>query len=176
MLRSKKITHIATGRLSIRPYETGDEQEILRLLTDNKEHLKRVLSDWVYAIHDIEGARNFIKKMRIGALTRKMFAFGVWFENELVGEVAFFNIDWQRGVVELGSYTAASHQGRGIATEAKKACMSYVFRELPFNIICAHCEAGNAASIRVNEKIGFKNVGKTNRGYVRFEAGKDSFS
>jgi len=176
MLTTKKIPLIETGRLLIRPYKTGDEQQILDLLINNKSHLNRVLSGWVYAINDMEGAQQFVKKMKIGALMGKMFAFGVWLKDELVGEVVFFNIDWSQAMVELGSYTAAAYQGKGIATEAKKACMAHVFCEWPVNTIRAHCEVNNTASIRVNEKIGFKNLGQTKDGYVRFEVHKDFFN
>lgn len=55
-------------------------------------------------------------------------------------------------------YIARPYWGRGFATEAARAILDYGFRELKLPRIAAHVETGNAASVRVLEKLGFKHV------------------
>ena len=50
--------------------------------------------------------------------------------------------------------------GRGIAAEAAWHLMDWGFHELNIHRIVAFCHAGNAASIRVMEKLGMQRDGK----------------
>jgi RimJ/RimL family protein N-acetyltransferase len=60
---------------------------------------------------------------------------------------------------ELGYWLAADAWGRGIATEATRALVDFGFRELALARIYAHVFAGNAASMRVLEKLGMLQEG-----------------
>lgn len=55
----------------------------------------------------------------------------------------------------LAFYLASSYWGRGLATEAGRAFVDLGFGELNLSRIVASVETGNAASIRVLEKLGF---------------------
>jgi len=59
----------------------------------------------------------------------------------------------------LGLYLAREFWGRGLATEAGRAFVSFGFHELRLARIVATVEAGNAASLRVLEKLGFARIG-----------------
>lgn len=50
---------------------------------------------------------------------------------------------------------APAYWGRGLATEAARAFVGFGFRELHLRRIVASVEAGNGASVRVIEKLGF---------------------
>lgn len=50
------------------------------------------------------------------------------------------------------------HWGRGFASEAARAALNYGFTSLELNEIFASADGGNAASIRVLTKAGFKFV------------------
>jgi [ribosomal protein S5]-alanine N-acetyltransferase len=52
--------------------------------------------------------------------------------------------------------------GRGIATEAARACLRYAFLEAGLDRVVAGVDAPNAASTRVLEKLGMKPVGPLN--------------
>lgn len=56
---------------------------------------------------------------------------------------------------ELGYWLGADAWGKGIATEAARALVDFGFRELLLARIYAHVLAGNAASCRVLDKLGF---------------------
>jgi ribosomal-protein-alanine N-acetyltransferase len=55
----------------------------------------------------------------------------------------------------LGLYLAHAFWGRGLATEAGRAFVDFGFGELGLKRIVTAVEVGNAASVRVLEKLGF---------------------
>jgi [ribosomal protein S5]-alanine N-acetyltransferase len=62
--------------------------------------------------------------------------------------------------VELGFHLRASAWGRGYATEAARACLDAAFTDLGLDEVIAIVAPGNAASVRVLEKIGMRAAGK----------------
>jgi RimJ/RimL family protein N-acetyltransferase len=56
--------------------------------------------------------------------------------------------------VEVGWVVAASQRGQGLATEAAAAAIAYAFDTLGVDEVVAYTSPGNAASLRVMEKVG----------------------
>ena len=61
--------------------------------------------------------------------------------------------------VELGFHLRRSAWGRGYATEAARACLDAAFAGLGLEEVIAIVAPGNAASVRVLEKIGMRPAG-----------------
>jgi ribosomal-protein-alanine N-acetyltransferase len=86
--------------------------------------------------------------------------FGVWAAEEketgiLVGRVGVsYHRSW-RDDPEVGWLIDVPWQGRGLATEAGRACVEYAFGELDVERVVSICTAENVASRRVMEKLGF---------------------
>lgn len=59
-----------------------------------------------------------------------------------------------RAEVEVAYTLARAHWGRGLATEAARAIVAHGFATLPVTRLICLIDAGNAASIRVAEKLG----------------------
>jgi RimJ/RimL family protein N-acetyltransferase len=57
---------------------------------------------------------------------------------------------------EVGWVVAAAARGAGIATEAGRAAIDYALTELGANEVVAYASPGNAASLRVIEKLGME--------------------
>jgi ribosomal-protein-alanine N-acetyltransferase len=62
--------------------------------------------------------------------------------------------------VELGFHLRPSVWGRGYATEAAQACLDAAFSGLGLDEVIAIVAPGNAASVRVLEKIGMRPAGE----------------
>jgi RimJ/RimL family protein N-acetyltransferase len=77
-------------------------------------------------------------------------------EGHLVGDVGLSPVDGEPGTVKIGYTIAPSCQGTGFATEAVSALVGYAFEVLEADVVRAHADADNAASIRVAEKIGMR--------------------
>ena len=70
----------------------------------------------------------------------------------------------------LGFYLARAFWGRGLATEAGRAFVDFGFREVGLKRIVTAVEVGNAASVRVLEKLGFelKQIEQGTRSFYHF--------
>jgi RimJ/RimL family protein N-acetyltransferase len=60
------------------------------------------------------------------------------------------------GKAELGYILGRAAWGRGVATEAARACLQYGFERLGWDVIGAGALRANAASLRVLQKLGMR--------------------
>ena len=58
------------------------------------------------------------------------------------------------GEVEVGWVLAPAARGRGLATEAGRACLDWAFRDLDIPYVTAYISPGNANSIAVAGRLG----------------------
>ncbi|MGE5703460.1 MAG: GNAT family N-acetyltransferase [Clostridia bacterium] len=80
--------------------------------------------------------------------------------NELIGRISLTSI--ARGPFQnanLGYYLDQQYNGKGYATEAVSLCTQFAFREAGLHRIQAAVMPRNIASIRVLEKVGFRQEG-----------------
>jgi|WetSurMetagenome_2_1015567.scaffolds.fasta_scaffold68744_2 [ribosomal protein S5]-alanine N-acetyltransferase len=83
--------------------------------------------------------------------------FAIISDNELAGSIGIVTkTNIYRKNVEIGFFIAEKFWGRGIATRAIKATVSYAFREFDINRVCAEVFADNPGSRRALEKGGLK--------------------
>lgn len=68
---------------------------------------------------------------------------------------------------EIGYLVDRRHWGRGYATEAAQAVVAWALRQPSIRRVWATCDAENAASVRVLEKLGFKREELLRRWAVR---------
>ena len=68
--------------------------------------------------------------------------------------------DWE---ADIGFELAPQHWGRGYATEAARAMVTFGFQEVALYRISSWCIADNAASARVLERLGFGQEGRLRR-------------
>jgi RimJ/RimL family protein N-acetyltransferase len=81
-------------------------------------------------------------------------------DGEPVGEGFLFDLDPQRGRVELGYWIAPEAQGRGYATETAELLVEYALTERRLNKVVARVLAFNDASRHVLETVGFERAGR----------------
>lgn len=88
-------------------------------------------------------------------------------DSRLLGAVTLSNI--RRGVAETGSlgyWIGRPHAGRGYATAAVRAVLTFAFEGLKLHRVEAACVPANKASRRVLEKAGFRHEGRA-RAYLK---------
>jgi aminoglycoside 6'-N-acetyltransferase len=111
-------------------------------------------------VTDVPGVRRDIEEMA----GRAPGEHGGWVQftveehatGQLVGDVGLSNADGEPGVIKVGYTIAPAFQGRGFATEAVGALVSYAFEALGAEVVRAYADAENAPSIRVMEKVGMR--------------------
>jgi ribosomal-protein-alanine N-acetyltransferase len=91
--------------------------------------------------------------------------FGAWAIVErgsrtVVGDAGFHGPPDAEGLVELGYSVLPQHRRLGYASEAAAAIVAWAAARPGVRAITAECDAGNTASIRTLERLGFSRVGE----------------
>ena len=92
---------------------------------------------------------------------------GNWFQfaivlrstGELIGDCAARPDADDPRQAEIGYTIAVGHQGRGHATDAVRELLAYLFDQRGKHRVTASCDARNAASARVLERLGLRREG-----------------
>ena len=79
---------------------------------------------------------------------------------DVIGRCGFKGPPEADGVVEIAYGVAPEHQGKGYATEAAAALVSYAFSNEQVRVVRAHTLPEPNASTRVLTKCGFQRVGE----------------
>ncbi len=80
--------------------------------------------------------------------------------NALVGKVAYFNLNKQNRSAEIGYLANPDFRRRGYIYEAISVLLKYLFNDLDLNKVMAQTGEFNEASIKLLEKLGFKQDGR----------------
>ena len=156
---------LETQRLSLRPYRSGDGQWLHKIFQENKVHLAvaidGIAENFGLNLTVQEDAEVFVRRLEADWITRQRFIFGLWerSENRYVGELWIENRDWSMGLHEIGYYVVEAALGKGFATEATKAGIQLIFKELNGNKISLTCDEDNVRSYQVAERCGFVQEG-----------------
>lgn len=151
---------IQTDRLVIRAWELDDADALFQLCSD-PEVMLHIGSGKPY--QSVDDAYRFLN----WAISyQKENGFGRWAvidksSRKIIGSCGFARLE-NSGEIELGYLFAHQMWGRGYATEAAGACLSYGFRQLGFAEVIALTDPGHNTSQRVLEKIGFTYRGTEN--------------
>ena len=78
----------------------------------------------------------------------------------VIGRCGFKGPPEADGVVEIAYGVAPEHQGKGYATEAAAALVSYAFSNGQVRVVRAHTLPESNASTRVLTKCGFRRIGE----------------
>ena len=149
---------IRTPRLLIRPKQIGDGATTSAAVAETWDELHRWMR-WAENLNDFT-----VESMEIR--NRHVMASFILREGiELIGVEAgtgraviwcgLHDIDWQGRQCDTGYWVRKSAQGRGLATEAANALVRYAFGALGMRRIGLTYSAGNEASRRIAEKLGF---------------------
>jgi RimJ/RimL family protein N-acetyltransferase len=149
---------IRTPRLLIRPKQVGDGAIVSAAVAETWDDLHR----WMRWAEDRDAFTVELMEIR----NRRVMAGFLLREGiELMGiETAtgtavvwcgLHDIDWEGRQCDTGFWVRKSAQGRGIATEAANAMVRYAFGALGMRRVGLTHSAGNEASRRIAEKLGF---------------------
>ena len=137
-----------TDRLRMRPAGGEDVEDLLALHEDPlvREFFgsatRTEIEEWVGRAEDEWAERG---QGRMTLLDRESGAF-----------LGRSGLKWwpQFGEVEVGWVLAPEGRGRGLATEAGRACIQWAFRDLDVDYVTADIAPGNANSIAVAGRLG----------------------
>jgi ribosomal-protein-alanine N-acetyltransferase len=150
---------LETERLLLRPLVKADLDDLHRI--SNEPLVHRYLWD------EEPVSKDMIEKVIVQSA--RMFSeegldlFGICLRSseELVGFCGFARWEGMEEV-ELTYELLPELWGRGLVTEAARACLRYAIEEVRLPRVIAGADASNVASLRVIEKLGMKPTGNLN--------------
>ena len=157
-MRSDTLT-LTTGRLVLRPIFAADAERLHRI--SNEPAVRRYL--WDDEPVSETAIQGLIAQSRRAFLDENVGLFGVRLRgyDDLLGLCGFVRLEGMKEM-ELVYELTREVWGRGIATEAARACLGFVFEEVGFERVIAGADPPNVASLRVIEKLGMKPAGNLN--------------
>ncbi len=155
-------TRLDTERLIIRKYLEGDGRELYLLLerNNNREFLRENVEE-VASLKTEREAEIKVRKHSAEWFARDRFVMGIWLksENKYVGEIWIEPKKWEVPSFEIGWFLDQGYQRRGIATEAARRSLEFLFNDLNAHKVIVITRDTNPRSIRLAERLGFRKEG-----------------
>jgi len=155
-------TRLDTERLVVRKYEEGDGRELYLLLerNSNRELLKENVEE-VSSIKTEEEAEVKVRKHSAEWFARDRSVMGIWLKSEdkYVGEIWIEPKKWEVPSFEIGWFLDKGYQRRGIATEAVRRSLKFLFNDLNAHKVIVITRDTNPRSCMLAERLGFRREG-----------------
>lgn len=149
--------------ITLRHYKPADAQALLDLNVKNRDHFEYWMP--VKPVPDsytLEKYKERIQQLKENAQADRSYAFGVFLteSNQLIGEVSAAFVE--RSPAEtcmIGYQLDQQYNGQGIMSLAIRQAARLLFDEYQFHRLRAEVMPENIGSIRVLEKVGFRQEG-----------------
>ncbi len=155
MLNNKGTQQIETERLILRRFKPSDAQHMYKNWATDSEVCKFLSwnphKDLSETEHVVEGWINSYQNFDYYNWAIELRDIG-----EIIGQISIMHINEKYSSCSVGYNISKSFWGKGIMTEALKAVISYLFKEIGMNRIEGRHNTLNAASGRVMQKSGMK--------------------
>lgn len=154
---------LETPRLVLRNWREDDVDSYLLLAQDVGYNC--FAPPGRFAVRDSDEAKEKIRERIALFEAQRLGKFPVFLKasGEFIGTCGVEPFEYEgRAEVELGYRLCLKHWEKGFASEAARAIVPYVFDSLGRERILAFAVPQNRASLRVLEKIGFRNIGEIN--------------
>jgi ribosomal-protein-serine acetyltransferase len=139
----------------LRLLEERHATEMVATIDRNREHLRQWLP-WVDATRTVDDALAFIRSSLEIFAAHQGFTTAIWYRDQVAGVVGTHRIDWRNRRAELGYWLAREFEGQGVVTDACRLAIIRLFHEMDLNRVEIRCAAGNAKSIAIPRRLGFK--------------------
>ncbi|MRX71516.1 GNAT family N-acetyltransferase [Bacillus lacus] len=128
--------------------------QLFNIIDKNREFLKEWLP-WIDSKKTVEDIQSSIDKWGNKYISNTAINAGIFFKGELVGMVAFPEIDWQGKKTSFGYWLSPGFEGKGIVIRCVENLTDYAFNTLNLNRIEISCAEDNLRSRALPEKLGF---------------------
>ena len=149
---------LESQRLLIRKYSEGDGKALFALLerNNNREFLFPNVEE-VATIKKVEDAETKTQRHKVEWETRKRFVLGIWEKTTItyIGEIWIEPNKWEVPSFELGWFLDQGYLGKGLATEATRRSLEFLFHDLNAHKVIVITRDTNLKSISLAERLGF---------------------
>lgn len=156
-MRSNEFYIFKSARLGFRDWLEGDIDKLTNINMDPQ------VMEFFPAVQSQERTRQFVKRMK-ELFVEKGFCYFAVEElntNEFIGFIGLsvqnFESDFTP-CIDIGWRLHTNKWNKGFATEGARRCIDYAFNDLKLKSVHAITPKVNAASVRVMQKIGMKEL------------------
>jgi ribosomal-protein-alanine N-acetyltransferase len=148
---------LETKNLHLRRIQPADASALYTILADDK--VTEFYDD--DPLTDISQARDQINDWEYGFVNKRCVRWGITRKNEdeIIGTCGYYGFHTWHRRASIGYELARNYWRQGIMTEALSAIISFGFVEIELNRLEAVAMPENTASIKMLEKLGFRNEG-----------------
>ena len=153
----EKYPTLITERLCLRPLTIQDAADVFEYAS-----IPEIATYTVWYPHEtLQDSQIFVLSILDQYENGEIAAYGIELKNEkkIIWTCGFIEYEENHHKAELAYALSPNYWGKGIATEAAKACIRYGFETLQLNRIEARCHASNVQSERVMKRLGMQYEG-----------------
>lgn len=155
--KTTPVVFLKGKRIYMRPIELTDAPTLQRYANDPIVR-KTISNQYPYSLLSEE---EWIKKISKESEKDVVLAMLLQDTDQLIGVMGLHKISAKDRTAMTGALIGNEEwRGKGYGTEAKMIFLEYAFNELNLRKICSHALAFNIASLRFNEKCGYKEEGR----------------
>jgi RimJ/RimL family protein N-acetyltransferase len=148
------VTPEREPRVSIRPYELGDVQNLFEAARESRATVGPWLP-WCHPRYALEEAREWVERQAAAFQAGAEYQFAILSEEDrFLGGCGLNALDREHRRANLGYWVRASAVGRGTATAATRLVADWAFQNTDLNRLEIVAATENARSLRVAEKAG----------------------
>jgi RimJ/RimL family protein N-acetyltransferase len=145
------------ARVLVRPCRVDDAEALQAAVAESREHVRPWLP-FADAHQTVDETRDWIlHKMADWLLRDDLGGMGIWeaATDRYLGGIGLHPRDWEIGYFEIGYWVRASAEGHGYIGEAARLVSEFAVRQLNATRLEIRCDARNARSAAVAERLGF---------------------
>jgi RimJ/RimL family protein N-acetyltransferase len=161
----KFFDYLEGERVLVRPYRVEDAEALREAVEESREHIRAWLP-FADAHQTIEETRDWITHRVADWLLREDLGTGIFLREDdaFLGGLGLHPRSWEIGFFEIGYWLRASAEGHGYMGEAVSLLVEFAARDLLASRLEIRCDARNARSAGVAERLGFKREGHIRNG------------
>ncbi|MBR4360572.1 MAG: GNAT family N-acetyltransferase [Clostridia bacterium] len=156
------MTTIETDRLRMRPF-TDEDYPLILEISAHPDTIRYLYFWGRNGITPEDDARRFLayalKNWARDPIRAREYCVELKETGESLGDASVEWVEGSPGTAEIGWILLPRCRGQGYATEAGKALMDAAFARMGAERVIAHCDARNAASYHVMERLGMRLTG-----------------
>lgn len=152
-------------RVIVRPHRLDDFDEMWDAIQQSRDELRPWLP---FADQTQEQLRDWLARIVAKWITREMLGMAI-IEREtgqLVGNIGLMVRGWDIGSFEIGYWLRTSAAGHGYMSEAVRLVTDFALDHLDANRVMIRCDAENARSAAVPQRLGFTLEGRMRQDFA----------
>ncbi len=152
--------HLIGERIELKKYPVSFEmaKKLFDLEIKNVDHLIPY-EEWILNIKKPEDVFFYIKAMDSAWKKQNIFAYGMFLNNKLIGQITAHDYDVEINKCEISYWLGKEFTGNGYMTEAVKLLENDLFKRLEINRIEMGVDPKNTSSENLIKKAGYVREG-----------------